>query len=319
MLPGDRDTGPEAATGDNGTMKLGILRTDTVRPEWARSYGEYPDMFEALLGGLDPSLTFATWHVEAGEFPAGVDDADAWLVTGSKFSVYEDLPWIHRLLAFIRELHEAGKPLVGICFGHQAVAQALGGEVRKSAKGWGVGLHRHAFREEPPWFDGGDRSFRVLVSHQDQVERPAPGTAVLAGSDFCENAVCQVGEHILTFQGHPEFVPGYADYADREDALPLDAHYLLALIAPRSVLLGNSWRDVWSDPAGAWRAAEAASPVWSLYDVEGLNQTRLDEIDVSGHIAYHIRPATHGVRGEDWDAFLAFLDAQLQTRSGPEP
>jgi len=108
------------------------------------------------------------------------------------------------------------------------------------------------------------------------------------------------------------FVPSYADYADREDTLPLDAHYLLALIAPRSVLLGNSWRDVWSDPAGAWRAAEAASPVWSLYGVDGLNQTRLDEIDVSGHIAYHIRPATHGVRAEDWDAFLDFLDARLE-------
>jgi len=213
-VPRARNPRPAAehATGDDRIMKLGILRTDTVRPEWAATYGEYPDMFEALLGSLDPSLTFATWHVEAGEFPASVDEADAWLITGSKFSVYEDLPWIHRLLAFIRELHAAGKPLVGICFGHQAVAQALGGEVRKSAKGWGVGLHRHAFSEEAPaWFDGGERGFRVLVSHQDQVERPAPGTAVLAGSEFCENAVCQIGEHILTFQGHPEFVPGYAE------------------------------------------------------------------------------------------------------------
>ncbi|HKK23818.1 MAG TPA: gamma-glutamyl-gamma-aminobutyrate hydrolase family protein [Pseudohaliea sp.] len=191
-------------------MKLGILRTDTVRPEWAATYGEYPDMFEHLLGDLDPGLAFATWHVEAGEFPGSVDAADAWLITGSKASVYEDQPWIHRLLAFIRELHAARKPLVGICFGHQAVALALGGEVRKSAKGWGVGLHRHRLSGEPSWFDGGDRTFRVLVSHQDQVERPAPGTEVLAGSEFCENAVCQVGDHILTFQGHPEFVPGYA-------------------------------------------------------------------------------------------------------------
>ena len=153
-----------------------------------------------------------------------------------------------------------------------------------------------------------DERFSVILAHQS-----GTGGASLHRDNL--------GEPIGSItEGYPHwFVPGYADYADREDALPLDAHYLLALIAPRSVLLGNSWRDVWSDPAGAWRAAEAASPVWSLYDVEGLNQTRLDEIDVSGHIAYHIRPATHGVRGEDWDAFLAFLDAQLQTRSGPEP
>ncbi|WP_440959704.1 hypothetical protein ACFELO_06360 [Oceanicaulis sp. LC35] len=108
------------------------------------------------------------------------------------------------------------------------------------------------------------------------------------------------------------FAPGYAAYAEHEDELPLDAHYLLALIAPRSVLLGNSWRDVWSDPAGAWRAAEAASPVWSLYGVDGLNQTRLDQMDASGRLAYHIRPATHGVRAEDWNAFLDFLDARLE-------
>ena len=85
------------------------------------------------------------------------------------------------------------------------------------------------------------------------------------------------------------------------------------------MLLGNSRRDVWSDPAGAWRAAEAASPVWTLYGVDGLNQTRLHEIDVSGHIAYHIRPATHGVRAADWDAFLDFLDARFEAGSVPAP
>lgn len=191
-------------------MKIGILRTDTVRPEWAQRFGEYPDMFQRLLGALDPALDFVTWHVEADEFPATVDAADGWLITGSKSGVYEDKPWIRRLEAFVRELHTARKPLVGICFGHQLVAQALGGVVEKSTKGWGVGLHRHRFRSRPDWFDGTDESFRVLVSHQDQVLSPAPEMEVLAGSDFCNYAVCQVGNHILTFQGHPEFEPGYA-------------------------------------------------------------------------------------------------------------
>jgi GMP synthase (glutamine-hydrolysing) len=191
-------------------MKLGILRTDTVRPDWAAEYGEYPDMFVDLLGRLDPSLGFVVYHVEAGEYPADIDEVDAYLITGSKRSVYDDEPWIHRLEEFVRELHARRKKLVGICFGHQMVAQALGGETRKSEKGWGVGLHHYRFSERPDWFDGGDPDFRVLVSHQDQVVKAAPGTRVLAGSDFCENAVCQIGDHILTFQGHPEFVPGYA-------------------------------------------------------------------------------------------------------------
>lgn len=190
-------------------MEIGILRTDTVRPAWAARYGQYPDMFERLLRAIDPALAFRSWHVEADAFPARVDDADAWLITGSKSGVYDDRPWIRRLEAFVRELHAARKPLIAICFGHQLVAQALGGEVRKSDRGWGVGLHRHRFRGRPDWFDDGDATFRVLVSHQDQVLRPAPEMAVLAESDFCPYAACQVGEHILTFQGHPEFEPGY--------------------------------------------------------------------------------------------------------------
>lgn len=191
-------------------MKLGILRTDTVRPEWSARFGEYPDMFMQLLGRLDPTLEFRVYHVERGDYPADIDEVDAYLITGSKFSVYDDEPWIHDLADFVRELHARRKKTIGICFGHQMIAHALGGETRKSPRGWGVGLHRHRFHEEPDWFDGGDAEFRILVSHQDQVEQVAPGTQVLAGSEFCENAVCQLGEHILTLQGHPEFVPDYA-------------------------------------------------------------------------------------------------------------
>ena len=145
-----------------------------------------------------------------------------------------------------------------------------------------------------------DERFGVILAHQS-----GTGGASLHRDNL--------GEPLASItQNYPHwFAPAYATYADREDALPLDAHYLLAMIAPRSVLLGNGRRDVWSDPAGAWRAAEAASPVWSLYGEDGLIQDSLEEMNVTGRIAFHIRPATHGVRGEDWDAFLRFLDAQF--------
>lgn len=207
-------------------MKIGILKTDAVRPEWVPDYGEYPDMFVALLGRLDPALEFRVYDVEQGEYPGDIDEVDAYLITGSKSSVYDDKPWIARLMDFVRELDRRRKKLVGICFGHQLVAHALGGRTEKSAKGWGVGLHAHRFHSQPAWHDGGSEAFAVLVSHQDQVVEPAPGSEVLAGSEFCENAVCQIGEHILTFQGHPEFVPGYSrallDY--RREALGEDAY-----------------------------------------------------------------------------------------------
>lgn len=191
-------------------MKIGILKTDAVRPEWVPEFGEYPDMFTALLGREDPELEFAVYDVEEGEYPRDIDEVDAYLITGSKSSVYEDKPWIARLMDFIRELEARGKKIVGICFGHQIVAQALGGKTEKSSKGWGVGRHTHTFTELPDWHDGGKADFDILVSHQDQVVHNARGARVLAGSDFCENAVVQVGDKILTFQGHPEFVPGYS-------------------------------------------------------------------------------------------------------------
>lgn len=191
-------------------MKLGILKTDTVRPEWVPEFGEYPDMFVALLGRADPSMEFVSYDVEGGEYPADIDEVDAYLITGSKSSVYDDKPWIPPLINFVQEIAERGKKIVGICFGHQLVAQALGGKTEKSSKGWGVGLHTHTFTETPDWHDGGAEQLNILVSHQDQVVENAKGARVLAGSDFCENAVCQIDNQILTFQGHPEFVPEYS-------------------------------------------------------------------------------------------------------------
>lgn len=192
-------------------MKIGVLKTDTVRAELVDEFGEYPQMFEQLLGAVDPKLEFQVFDVENGQYPDTIDQVDAYLITGSKASVYDDQPWIHRLTEFVRELHAARHPVLGICFGHQLVAHALGGRTEKSDKGWGVGVHSVAFSTIPPWHDGQDPSFRLLVSHQDQVVQPAPGTEVLAGSEFCENAVCQLGDHILTFQGHPEFIKGYSE------------------------------------------------------------------------------------------------------------
>ena len=196
--------------GIGSAMKLGILKTDAVRPEWVPEFGEYPDMFMALLEQADPDLQFSVYDVEQGEYPADIDEVDAYLITGSKSSVYDDKPWIPPLLDFVRELDRRRKKVVGICFGHQLVAQALGGRTEKSPKGWGVGLHRHTFNTLPEWHDQGEPALDILVSHQDQVVQNARGARVLASSEFCENAVCQVGEHILTFQGHPEFVPGYS-------------------------------------------------------------------------------------------------------------
>lgn len=175
-------------------MRIGILTTGHAPDELIPEQGDYPDMFVRLLDGH--GFSFRSWAVVDGDLPESVRAADGWLITGSKHGAYEDLPWIPPLEEFIRELHAEGRPLVGICFGHQIVAQALGGRVEKYAGGWSVGRQLYDFEGE---------EVALHAWHQDQVvERPA-GARVVASSEFCENAALLYGDRILTIQPHPEY------------------------------------------------------------------------------------------------------------------
>lgn len=108
------------------------------------------------------------------------------------------------------------------------------------------------------------------------------------------------------------FSPAYASYAERTSEMPVDQHQLIAMVAPRPLMLGNARRDVWSDPNGAFRAAQGANPVYALYGSDGMTAERLDEYRPQDDIAFWIRPGTHGVTEEDWPAFLDFLDAHFK-------
>ncbi len=181
-------------------MQIGILQTGHAPAEIAREKGDYPRMFARLLA--DGGFTFRTWDVEAGELPADAHEADGWLITGSRHGVYEDHPWIAPLEGFIREAVAAHVPLVGICFGHQIVARALGGTVEKHAGGWAVGPQDYEIRDPE---SGTDLSLRLNAWHQDQVTTPPPGAEVIGRSAFCPIAALNVGGRVLTFQPHPEF------------------------------------------------------------------------------------------------------------------
>ena len=196
-------------------MHIGILKTDAVRPEWVSEFGEYPDMFERLVLAADPSATFSVWDVEEGVYPSDSDVAtvDGFIITGSKSSAYEDKEWIRDLERLVQELHARRKKMVGICFGHQVIARALGGTVAKSDKGWGVGVNVYSISELP--VQGDDEVcagfLKLVASHQDQVTVLPPGARTLVSNEHCENAGFVIGEHVLTLQGHPEFSAEYSE------------------------------------------------------------------------------------------------------------
>jgi GMP synthase (glutamine-hydrolysing) len=192
--------------GDNGEMKLGLLVCDHVRPEYLEISGDYEAMFRRLFASHDDVDVVAYDSIE-GELPFDPSECDAWLVTGSRFSVNDDAQWIRDLEEFVRQVARTDVPFIGICFGHQLIAKALGGSVVKSDRGWGVGVKEVEVRKDLGLGD----SYRLLTSHQDQVTTVPPGGEILGWNEHCPVSVMGVGANMLGIQGHPEFDPAYSE------------------------------------------------------------------------------------------------------------
>ena len=218
-------------------MKLAILETGSPPGDLVGRFGDYPAMFERLLG---PGFEIETFDVQAGELP-NADAHDAILITGSPAGVYDPLPWIPGLLDFIRS--SADRKMVGICFGHQAMAQALGGRVEKSDKGWSTGLHRYRIERSEPWMDS-IADVAVPASHQDQVVVQPPNTEVVAASDFTPYAaLAWTDRPAISFQFHPEFSPAFAQalIAERHDVVPDPDAAIASLDAPNDTARVGEW------------------------------------------------------------------------------
>lgn len=192
-------------------MKLGILQCDSVLTEYQSTFGNYPEMFIQLFQQCDSDMTFHTYNIEQGEYPAKDNECDAYITTGSKASVFENLPWLNEFKIFIQRLYTKKIKLIGICFGHQLIAEVFGGKTEKSNKGWGIGVSVNTVLSKARWMRPPLDSLNIIVSHQDQVTRLPEGAALLVTSKFCPNYCYQLGDSILAIQGHPEFSKDYAE------------------------------------------------------------------------------------------------------------
>lgn len=175
-------------------MLIGILQCGHFPEELQGETGDYGTLYSNFLAGR--GFDFQVFSVVDGIFPDGAEACDGWLISGSKHGAYEDHNWIPKLEALIRDIRDAGRPLVGICFGHQIIAQALGGRVEKFSGGWSVGRTIYHFED-------GDRALNAW--HQDQITALPDGARVLAASDSCRYAALGYGTRIYTIQPHPEF------------------------------------------------------------------------------------------------------------------
>ena len=185
-----------------------IIETGIVSPKNRGRHGSFPQMFERMIGAADASVAFNTISLPDGEPLPDIAGLEAILITGSPAGVYDGLDWIAPLEAFVRAAHQSKVPTVGVCFGHQLIAQALGGTARKSEKGFGLGRHVYDIAPDNGVIDG--TRIALACSHQDQVITPPAGARTILSSDFTPYAgLLYAGGTTLSVQAHPEFSVGF--------------------------------------------------------------------------------------------------------------
>ncbi|HCK76079.1 MAG TPA: GMP synthase [Gammaproteobacteria bacterium] len=225
-------------------VSVGVLQCGEVPENLRESFIDYNEMVAQSLNTADPRLSCRTWRVFEGEIPRP-DACDAWITTGSRYSVNDDNDWTRGFCDFVREVSQLERPFVGICYGMQMIAKALGGKVEISEKGWGIGIATSLVCRQPLWMDQRVDEVNLVVSHQEQVIELPDNAELIASSDFCNYSMFSVGRYMLGIQGHPEFTADYsrALMESRRTIIPADriAEGLDSLIKPVNGAMTFKW------------------------------------------------------------------------------
>lgn len=189
--------------------RIGLLACDSIWEPLRGQHGDYAEMYGALLQAAGARFELQIYPVHAGKLPAAVSDCDGWLISGSRAGVHDPLPWIAPLQQFVRDAYAVGTPLVGVCFGHQLLAQALGGQVERAAGGWGLGNLEISVLATPSGGLPPPAPFRLFMAHQDQVVALPPDAHLLATAAHCPHAMFAISDRVLGIQPHPEFTASF--------------------------------------------------------------------------------------------------------------
>lgn len=185
-------------------MRIGILVTSNDTSQFARRHDDDGIKFRQLLAPLRPDWDYHILPVWQDVFPKSLSDFDGYIVTGSPASVHDQHAWVARLLGLIRDAFAARIPLFGACFGHQAIALALGGQVETWGKGWGLGVVETDFQPARDWMEPFQGKMRLYAAHGEQVIRLPDGAELIGSDAFCQNAAFAIGSQVFTTEYHPE-------------------------------------------------------------------------------------------------------------------
>lgn len=204
-------------------MHLAILMTNTDESDFAQRHPKDGEKFARLIKDVRPHWRVSSFAVKDDCFPEDTLDFDGVMITGSPASIREDKPWMQRLMQEIRFLHHARTPLFGACFGHQAIALALGGQVEENAAGWGFGLIEMSVVDDVPWLDTRDTLLQY-GAHIEHVTKLPEGARVVFTSEHCPVAGFAIADTVYTTQNHPEMTPDFVlDLVEEySDLLPVE-------------------------------------------------------------------------------------------------
>lgn len=214
-------------------MIVNILLCDTFPGLFPPSIPSYLSMFDKVFKSVAASTEIRVFNAYQGELPVTLHSDEIYLIGGCRLSAYDDVAWIKQMIGWIRQAYEMKVKLIGICFGHQVIAQALGGTVNRSPKGWGVGIRKSVLTDNEAMAYFPNKEMRLLYNHHDQVTELPQKAIVVATSPFCTYDSFRISNHVLTFQGHPEYVPEYEEYlitnhaADEPESIKSEALHSL--------------------------------------------------------------------------------------------